>query len=435
MVHTIKQHKRLYLAWILILACVSVSVVTSNVLVVAAGILFFLAAFLLPINELIVLLIATLPYANVFKMEPGSTSLFTIAEILVLALAMWKIKKMDASFFVTLIALAVYMLLLSFDQMDFLIIIKALLGFLLVYYACKLLNKNDLIHVGYTLSIGTGVTMLLAQLPRYFSYLQQYFDDINHYVDAGGHVSDVIRNGGFIGDPNYCVMTVMLALSILCLLYYYKQIGFEFWILSAFLGVLGFFTYSKSYFLCFAVFCIFLLLFVLFPKHKVWAIIAIGGICVLTALALSGQIEVFNMIFDRFSDKGSLTTGRNDLNAQYLQYIFSHPKTLLLGDSIVADRFQGASNNVHNIYIELLYKMGVVGTVLYIVTLISSCGRLIVKRGGKRHFVHYLPLLFFLVMYFFLAGVTRYELPVYIVLVCCALKNRDFISSEKTIDK
>jgi predicted alpha-1,2-mannosidase len=62
------------------------------------------------------------------------------------------------------------------------------------------MHQEDLIHIGYTFSVGTGVTMLLAQNTQYFAYLQHYFEDLNHYVDASGKMSDVIRNGGFIGD-------------------------------------------------------------------------------------------------------------------------------------------------------------------------------------------------------------------------------------------
>ena len=443
MVNTIKKHKNLYFIWALMVLCVSVSVVTSNVFVLAAVLLFGVAAFVLSVNDLIVLMVALLPFANVFKLSADSTSLFTIAEIFTLIIAIWHVKKIKMSLFISLLVFAVYALAFSYQQMNFLVIVKLLIGFLLVYYACKLLNQKDMVNMAYTLSFGTGLTMLLAENPGYFSQLQKYFVEINHYVDASGHAADIVRNGGFIGEPNCSAVAVMLSLCFLCLLYYYKQIGTEFWVLTVFLGIIGFFTYSKSYFLSFAAFCIFLLLFVLFPKHRGWAVVAIIAICVFVALAFSGKIEIFNMIFDRFSDDGDITTGRAELNEQYLRYIFSHPKTLLFGDSIASDRYEGAANNVHNFYIELLYKLGIFGAALYVVTWLLACGnKQSALRTKKRHFVHFMPLVFFLILYFFLAGTTRYELPVYMILIYCALnyvpektqENSELCAKEATND-
>ena len=53
----------------------------------------------------------------------------------------------------------------------------------------------------------------------------------------------------------------------------------------------------------------------------------------------------------------------------------------------------GAGNNVHNIYIESLYKMGIVGVLMYIVTLFNSIN---FKNGKKqkKKFVNYFPIIF-----------------------------------------
>ena len=251
---------------------------------------------------------------------------------------------------------------------------------------------------------------------------------MDYYIDSTGHATDTLRVSGFFGDPNYCAVLIVLVLSLLGVLYYYKAIGTEFWLHAALLVPLGFLTYSKSYFLCIVLFVIMLILFVLFPKHKCWALVSLIGIGVAVWLVINGRIEAINMILARFA-QGNLTTGRTALNQVYLQYIYDNTKVLFFGDGISADRFSGVSNNVHCLYIEILYKLGIIGTGLYCGTLVATLSK--TKKQVERHFVNYLPLVFFMLMFGFLAGVVNYALPFYIIIVALTF-NYTSLASEKS---
>lgn len=134
------------------------------------------------------------------------------------------------------------------------------------------------------------------------------------------------------------------------------------------------------------------------------------------------------MILARFSG-GDFTTGRMKLNRDYLQYIFEHAKVLFFGDGISADRFSGAGNNVHCLYIELLYKLGVVGTFLYCGTLSAALSQ--PRKQLHRPFANYLPLAFFLVIFAFLAALVNYALPFYIIIVAAAYNYTDSDTEEE----
>lgn len=134
------------------------------------------------------------------------------------------------------------------------------------------------------------------------------------------------------------------------------------------------------------------------------------------------------MILARFA-QGNLTTGRTALNQVYLQYIYDNTKVLFFGDGISADRFSGVSNNVHCLYIEILYKLGIIGTGLYCGTLVATLSK--TKKQVERHFVNYLPLVFFMLMFGFLAGVVNYALPFYIIIVALTF-NYTSLASEKS---
>ena len=115
--------------------------------------------------------------------------------------------------------------------------------------------------------------------------------------------------------------------------------------------------------------------------------------------------------------EGDLTTGRMDLNRRYIAYIFSNPRQLLLGASINAPIIDGTTYMVHNVFIELLYRLGALGSSLYVACLMAGMK----KHGGpyadkKRHCADYLPLAFVLVMCSFLPTLIDYAFVFYMMI-------------------
>ena len=433
MITIIKQNKHIYLSVILILALISVSIVSSSLFTIIALALAVVGITFFRPSEAIVVLFALMPFANIFKLSPESMSLFTVLELFALLVFVFKCPKMKVTAFVSVSVLLVYIFLLSMNNLQILTIIKVIVGFMLIYFATIYIKKDDVRNIAYLLTISIAAMLLLCQHPGYFKYVEKYLSDLNYYVDSSGQVTEMLRNSGFLGDPNYCAVLIIVALSLLCVLYYYKHIGVEFWIFSAILIPLGFLTYSKSYFLCIAMLVVLLIVFVLFPKHKGWAIISIISLGVVLSLSFSGKIEVLNMILLRFGENSDFTTGRGTLNQQYLSYIFENTKVLLLGEGICVDRYVGAHNNVHNIYIELFFKMGIIGSIIYLIILVSVFNKMSAVKSQKRKFVEYMPALFIAVMFGFLAGVLNYATPFYLIIAYVAF-NYNSIPMREEVD-
>ncbi len=427
MIKTLKEKKGLYLYWLAASICISLSIVTSNILSIIAFVLFIVASFTLSTADVLILLFGLMPFANIFKIDPKAVSLFTICEILVVLILIYKIKKIRSVYFVLLLSFIIYMFIFSLENLNILAMVKIIIAFLLIYYAKAVIHKSEIKNITYVLSFSTIASLLLSLNTQYAVYIEPYFEDLNYYVDSSGKITDIFRISGFIGDPNYFAVLIILVSSLLCLLYYYKAIGVEFWLLFGVLIVLGFFTYSKSYFLCAIALVLFLLIFVLFPKHNGWAWLSIISLTVLLFFAFSGEIEVFNLIVDRF-DTADLTTGRDALNTYYLHYIINNPIITLFGKGVSASHIQEIGNIVHNSYIELLYRFGLIGSSIFIgIMLISMSGNsaesINCTYSSKKHIVCFLPILFVIIMYYFLAGITRYELPFYIIIASIALNN------------
>ncbi len=422
-----QPNRRLFSIWFISLVCIALGVVTTPYLSVISLLLFFVALLIFQAEEILALLFGLLPFANIFKLSTASISLFTICEIGAVIYLLLK-KQLKVSQFFMLMALTVYLIISSSNNLNYLTIIKVIVGFILIGFAMSTFTQYGLKQSARMLSLSTIAMLLLSTNQRYLSYVEKYFNDLDYYIDSTGHATDTLRVSGFFGDPNYCAVLIVLVLSLLGVLYYYKAIGTEFWLYAALLVPLGFLTYSKSYFLCIVLFVIMFILFVLFPKHKCWALVSLIGIGVAVWLVINGRIEAINMILARFV-QGNLTTGRTALNQVYLQYIYDNTKVLFFGDGISADRFSGASNNVHCLYIEILYKLGIIGAGLYCGTLVATLSK--AKKQIERRFVNYLPLVFFLLMFGFLAGAVNYALPFYIIIVALTF-NYTSLASEKS---
>ena len=420
MVQCIKQNKRLFLIFSISLISVALGVVTSTYLSLVALLMFCCAAVFFDSNETISLMFGLVPFANIFKLSPESTSLFTVCEVFIVALLFFK-KKVRSSFAISVILLVLYIVVFSLESFHLLTVIKVICGFCIIYFSVSVYTKNDLKITTYLLSISTVAMLLSTTNKNYLTRVETYFEDLNFLIDETGHASETMRMSGFFGDPNYCALFLTIVLSLLCVLYYYKSIGNEFWLFTIIILVCGLFTYSKSYFLAIALYVIFLIFFVLFPKYQGWAFVAVFALGVVVLLSLNGKIPVVETILQRF-EGGDLTTGRSELNDDYIKYIFKDMKVLFLGEGISIERYEGSSNNVHNLYIELFYKMGTLGTVLYMWVLFTALkNKNFDNVRIKRPIVNYVPLFFFLLMFLFLAGILNYVLPFCIVIVYLCL--------------
>ena len=416
-----KYNQRIYFLWTISAMCILVGVVTTSLLSIIPLIIFLYVLFFQSIDTAMVLLFVLMPFANVFKLSPNSTSLFTVCELILVVWLALK-KGVKTSFFCTVFVIAAYYCVFSVQNLQIFTILKAVILFFLVYDYCRGVNKEDVVLISRLLAISVIVMLLLSINGNYSSSVVPYLNDLDYVIDINGHATTTIRNSGFLGDPNYCAALILMTQALLCVLYYYKSMGNEFWVYTGFLIPLGLYTYSKSYILCISVLCVMLFIFVLLPKHRVWAAVALAAMIAVIYLIMQGKIPLVQTILERFTH-GSILTGRSQLNDEYLAYILGDVRRLFFGSGITADRFYGAGNNVHNIYIEVLFKLGIIGTILYIITLLSAFGvRYIHKDIVHLPMINWLPLMFFGVVFAFLAGVTNYALPFYYCIVYFGLQ-------------
>ena len=389
--------------------------------IIVAALLFACSLLSLPNIYSYSLLYGLFPFANIFKLSPESMSFLTICEILLLmkiVLELWKKRnsiKCNIVLFLGGLFTVLHILLFSV-QIDYLGIIKLIVRIVLVAYYFRTLGARErgmqsVKMIGYCFSISMLVMMLLSQIGAYMDVVSGYLRIVQYDTN-----DSLIRNGGLLDDPNYCSLAIMVSLIFLTVLYYYKLVKLTYWFLVTPLFLLGFTTYSKSYLLTAAVFLIILLLLVLFPRYKGWATVLCIVIVIAVSAIYSGQIEIINRIFLRF-DTAGIYTGRDELNTIYLEYIGSDMRVLFWGEGFDASTLPGVKNTVHNLYIEMLYKLGIIGSLFFVITVLSCFPK--IRSNNK--LINYSPAIFIAVMYMALAGMDSYGLFYYILLAGAAI--------------
>jgi O-antigen ligase len=148
---------------------------------------------------------------------------------------------------------------------------------------------------------------------------------------------------------------------------------------------------------------------------------------------LAGNVELFNVVlvrFDEASDIATLTTGRSDLWASYTEYLIQNPFVLLFGSGFGAPLING--HGAHNTYLDLLYYLGIVGTVILLAYFASVFK--ILPKPKQRKFLNYGIWIGIFIMYAFLSELFYFDWVVHIILAVLLFQSDvllDFSAREK----
>lgn len=418
-------------------SCIVFSHLFGTWLNIVALAIFVIYSFCVGTFKSYVLLFAAFPFANVFKLTASSLSFLTLCELfLMLKIFFDRLRtthKINLRFFGGLVLYLGYITLISLNDFQITSILKNIAHIVILYFIIQINHKNpdfDLIvkRCSIMLSISMILMMSLSLSNTYMRLVNDYLRIVRY-----GYGTEYLRNCGLFTDPNYCSLAIVMTLSFSSVLFYYKQIGSEFWFLSVPLIVFGLTTYSRTFLLSICVFLLIFIFLVLFPRHHFWGVIVPILLLIIGYLAWSGHFEIINRTLVRLSGQSDITNGRMSLNSTYIQYIIDNPLVLLFGSGLNETRLS-IGNNVHNLYIETVFRIGLVGTALFVYCLYNC---LYIKENVKKPFATKIPVIMLLFLYFTLAGFSSFEL-VYYLMICglvaniskdCALSNKTYVSA------
>lgn len=411
--------------WILLLipaaiALVILGVIFTPVLSLVALLGCSAAAFFLNDDQLLCMLIGLMPFGNIFKADANSFSYFTLLEIVVVGVLLLRNKSFSPTFSAGFV-LMIFLLIggnvcgLSSELMD---IVKLMLHLGLLFLFSQRLTINGINKAIFYFTVALILALILSLIDEFYFLVDSYFDNKELRVETMLGTDLIRRCCGLFNDPNYCSVAVITNLCLLMVQYYYRHSGLEFWIFLVVLVPLGMLSYSKSYFLVLIVLLLLFYLFVLIPRHCVMAVLTTVAGAVLLYLILMRKFESVNVILDRLSVRGDITTGRMDLLDYYVTYLSQNTGVLLFGRGLSAPPLFGQAF-VHNFPVDMVYRIGLFGSIGFVFVIWRSFPKCSIKKLRPVNFV---PAACVLVLYFFLAGVTSYDFWYYILLCLAAFK-------------
>ena len=131
--------------------------------------------------------------------------------------------------------------------------------------------------------------------------------------------------------------------------------------------------------------------------------------------------NIFDTVLSRFDeadDVYSLTTGRSALWMKYVRHLLSSPLTLLFGSGFGASLLDASA--AHNTYLDLLYYLGVLGSVLLV--MVFKVFANVKKSSPKKNLLNYSVWICILIMYFFLSELFYFDWAFHVLLAILVYK-------------
>ncbi len=375
-------------------------------------------AFLLVSNaELVFILFFIMPFANIFKMSPSSQSFFTFLMIAYVAFYMLKAKSFNGKVIMWGVFLVSFLVFQMLFSMNMLRTIKFIVNILFVYLVWTEVDEKEYrdIFLGYT--TGMIITSLLAAfdiIPNLEAYIALKESTVQEVA--------IGRFSGLYGDPNYYAVNVIIALCLMVILFCKKEINWVvFGVFSIALISFAIMTHSKSAFLMLAIPVLMFLYANIRNKRFVLVFLCILLLIVFGVRLMAGQIEFLQVVMERLTaseDINALTTGRVGIWERYMTYFKESALRTFLGNGFGADLLGGRA--AHNTYVDLIYFMGVLGTLILGITL--SVIWKSKPEKARKNLLNFSALLVIVIMYFFLSQLFYFDLPFHILLAMMVLK-------------
>lgn len=353
-------------------------------------------------QDITVLLIALLNVSMIFKLSPGSTSLYTYLELLAIVKMLIMDHRLSSRFFVGWGLYTVYLFIGSnFQIINF---VKASIVPLLLYLMIRKMDYKQLKVNSFYYIFGVIAGSIISLARSIIPNMQLYVSHKEVYlgVTNSGFISST-RFSGLWGDPNYYSIHLILSITICAVFMLRKELKPSyFYTVYGLMILFGAMTGSKSFFLM-LIFITVLFVIGLFKigNYKL-GIFFVLLILVFGTLVLSGAIEIFDTVLTRLQyvreGQKDLTTGRASTWLEYLRIYMNNPVKLIFGRGIG----NGYSYNVapHNTYIDFIDYVGLLGSTIFIYTL-GNCSP--IPKTKIVNGVTYFPLLVLAILYFFLS--------------------------------
>lgn len=198
-------------------------------------------------------------------------------------------------------------------------------------------------------------------------YLQSYF--ILSYAGSFARFMALFIHTNVLAMSCELIIAIYTALIIKKKI---KKLDVLFFLIISIYGIL---TFSKAFLLIFCALLLILFIYALKTKWKTTLAITgivVAGLAIIIAIKPTYFLTMIDRFFGELTKKSSfteiintLTTGRYNLWVEYVNFLFSNPLSLFFGKGLGASVLPGKLSP-HNMFIAMIYELGLVGTTLFI---------------------------------------------------------------------
>lgn len=376
----------------LIVLCILFGLIVSPVFFLIGPAIFCISAYVVRDVHFVGILFFLMPFAMIFKYHPNYLSLFTLCEVMAVLILFFQVKilsRRNFSFIATVGVYAIYLLIgvvrtHNFELDEY---IKQIMNVLLLFYIISVTvdceKKRDTLGAFYTggILVSSVVGLFGERIPHFYEFVRK----------IGYNPQITNRFTGLNGDPNFYAINIILALLFLLMCYRKNKCNaFVFWGGFAVFSLFGMMTYSKSFLVMYALFWGVLCWQSICLRKKCDIIFCGTAVIAVVILAIARGSYV-NIILERLlgaSDASSLTTGRSDIWIPYFKAIFGSALTVLFGYGFGAPWMVVFGENgsaPHCMYIDLLYLLGVIGSVIIVAMYVNCIRCSSISGAAKRN--------------------------------------------------
>lgn len=373
-------------------------------------------------------------FANIFKLAPNSTSLFTYLILLFDVMLFIKHRTLPSLWiFFAIYAVVVPFIAIEFSCFHLLRWIKLLCSLLMMFYFFERDAKGNEDELFLYFIVGVILASLTYYLDSGFFRVSRYTFDIGvFYVGMSDAEKDMVRFAGLYSDPNYYSVNAIIAMCLSVILFHRDKIKLP--VFALLMTVLFYFikeTLSKSAFLMSAVpLLMFLYSNRLKQRRTLQTVSVVMFSVALIYLIMTAGGGIFSTVFGRLSaakgDINALTTGRFNVWVYNIEYFMEHPWRFLFGKGINSPLINNKGH--HNVYIEMIWHVGLIG--LFMIFEMLKQVLQTVPRRRDRNLMNYSVLFCAVVMYFFLSVLFYYD-PPYHLMIAFTVMNMDLGTSKQ----
>jgi len=345
-----------------------------------------------------------LPFANIFKVGPETTSLFTFLVLLLTAKMIFTKRYISRSFICIWILLFIIQIIGCKGNYSLLIKQASILLFVYGYFnSCKRITKE----ITLNLAIGLIISSTLGLFTKTIPGLDQYMRVVKAY-DVSRKLN---RFTALYSDPNYLSVNLILIIIAIIILVEYKELKQQYLFIPAILLAFGISTISKSFFLMIFVVAIFWLLIKKEKNNYKSLLLFLIAFLIIIALVSTGRITAFDNVVKRIIRADDISTGRITIFSNYLKYILDNIECVFFGFGIGAE-FVGR-NVPHNTLIDFLYYYGIFGSLIFVMGIRKA---LRFPKTNKK-IGNTAPIICISVMFMALSALQMFDFPFLIILL------------------